>query len=247
MEPWKLEPAKDLGLTLAKRLRSPWRESGLLQSFGHWLWALAIRLYLYVWHRLRIVGREHLPAAPPFILVANHASHLDALVLASPLPLNMRDRVFALAAGDVFFEAHHLAAFAATLVNAIPLWRRKSTPKALADLRERMLKEPCAFILFPEGKRTRHGGLNPFKSGLGMLIAGTSVPVVPCYVEGTLEALPPGCRLPRYRRIILRIGTPLSFADLPCDRCSWDRIAAAVKTAVIQLGGNAAVGRPGTE
>ena len=63
---------------------------------------------------LRFVGREHLPAAPPFVLCANHASHLDALALAAPLRLDLRDRVFALAAGDVFFESAVPTAFRST-------------------------------------------------------------------------------------------------------------------------------------
>ena len=49
------------------------------------------------------------------VLLANHASHLDALILAAPLPLGIRDHVFSLAAGDVFFEKALTAAFATTM------------------------------------------------------------------------------------------------------------------------------------
>src|SRR6266700_2212740 len=104
MEPWELQPARDHGLPLRERARSLQRESGLVSTGMHLACWTAIRAYLAFWHRLTIRGQENLPAQPPYILVANHTSHLDALVLAAPLPWRLRDRVFPIAAGDVFFE-----------------------------------------------------------------------------------------------------------------------------------------------
>ena len=215
MKDFELRPAADHGLPLSERLRSPRREPGLIQTIGHCLTGLATRLYFGLWHRLEIHGRAHLPSEPPFILVANHTSHLDALALAAPLPWRLRDRVFPLAAGDVFFESAMLSVFAAGFLNAIPLWRRRSTPKALKELRQRLVNEPCGYILFPEGARSRDGNCLPFKAGVGMLIAETNVPIVPCHLRGCFQAWPPRARLPRLCKITLRTGAPLCFANVP--------------------------------
>ena len=69
MERWKLDPAADLGLSSRERLKSLERESGLIGAGLHFVWWLAVKLYLRLFHRLRIVGREQLPPAPPFALV----------------------------------------------------------------------------------------------------------------------------------------------------------------------------------
>jgi 1-acyl-sn-glycerol-3-phosphate acyltransferase len=225
MQPWKLEPAHDLGLPPVDRLRSLDREVGLISTGMHLAWWSMVRGYLAVWHRLEIVGRENLPAKPPFVLIANHVSHLDALVLAAPLPWRMRDRIFPIAAGDVFFKTAFVSAFAAGMLNALPMWRKKCGPRALADLRRRLVEEPCVYILFPEGTRSRDGTIASFKAGLGMLVAGTQVPVVPCLLTGCYEALPPKRKVPLPRTIRLTIGEPVTFAETPVDREGWIRVA----------------------
>jgi len=235
MDDWKLEPARDLGLTECERFRSHLRESGLVESALRYLWWSSLGCLFRVWNRLTVSGREHLPKEPPFLLIANHASHLDALVLATLLPLRYRDQLFPLAARDVFFERDLVAGFAATLLNALPLRRGVIGSQTVIDLRRRLAEDRGIFLLFPEGTRSRTGELNPFRSGVGMLIAGLPVPVVPCYLAGTLAALPPGQRVPGPARIHVRIGPPCSFADLPSERAGWDQIAATLSTAVMKL------------
>lgn len=76
-------------------------------------------------------------------------------------------------------------------MNALPIWRKNCGAHSLADLRERLLNGRSVYILFPEGTRTRTGAIGKFKPGLGRLVAGTNVPVVPCHLRGTFAALPP--------------------------------------------------------
>ena len=206
-----------------------------METVLHSAWWSVVRSYLAVYHRLEISGREHLPTSPPFVLVANHASHLDALVLASPLPARIRDRVFPIAAGDTFFETPVSAVFAAFVLNALPIWRKNCGPHALHELRDRLVHEPCAYILFPEGTRTRDGKMNRFKPGIGMLVAGTHVPVVPCYLRGCFEAWPPRAKVTRPRRIRVRIGPPLSFPGMNDDRAGWEATASRIEQAVAAL------------
>lgn len=235
MNSWRLVPARDLGLGFGSRFRSLRRESGWIESALHAGWWSFIRTYLGVCHRLRIVGREHLPVRAPFILVANHSSHLDALTLGAPLPWQLRERVFPLAAGDTFFERGPVAAFAALFLNALPMWRGRSDRHDLEELRSRLVGEPCGFILFPEGTRSRTGRMGRFQRGIGRLVAGTAVPVIPCHLRGPFEAAPPHSTFPRFRRITMIVGAPRSFESEENSREGWTRIAGALEAAVRRL------------
>ncbi|MBI5095958.1 MAG: 1-acyl-sn-glycerol-3-phosphate acyltransferase [Candidatus Hydrogenedentes bacterium] len=235
MDKWKLQPARDLGMPLGKRLKSLQRESGLISTGFHFIWWTFVRLYMRVWHRLRIEGRENIPIQPPFVLVANHASHLDALVLATPLPCRLRDHIFPIAAGDVFFETPVVTSFAAGMLNALPMWRKRCGPHDLQLLRQRLVEEPCAYILFPEGKRSRDGSMAEFKAGLGVLVAGTNAQVVPCYLDGCYYALRPETKWPRPHRITVRVGKPLDFSGVSNDREGWLHITAEIEKHVKAL------------
>ena len=235
MRKWELKPANDLGLPAAERFRSLKRESGLVSTVLQLVWWTLVRGYMAVWHRLQVHGKQHIPLQPPFIMVSNHESHLDALVLASPLAWRMSNRIFPVAAGDVFFQTPMIAAFAAGLLNALPLWRKKCGPRAMEQLKHRLLNEPCSYIIFPEGGRSRDGEMSSFKPGLGMLVAGTSVPVVPCYLEGCFEALRPNQWLPWPRRIRLTIGEPVSFESVANEREGWALIAETMESRVREL------------
>jgi 1-acyl-sn-glycerol-3-phosphate acyltransferase len=243
MDSWKYEPARDLGLTEAQRLRSIRRETGLVAALSRHCWWGLVRAYFKLGQRITVEGRHHLPATVPFVLVANHCSHLDAMVLASNLPTRLRHRVFPIAAGDTFFETRLASAFAAGMMNALPMWRRNAGRHAMEELRERLRHEPsppgqpqgCGFILFPEGTRSRTGQMQDFRAGVGMVVAGTTVPVIPCHLEGTFHALPPDRRFPRRSRIHLRVGPPLQFNDLPSTREGWDLTAQKLEAAVRTL------------
>ena len=235
MDEWELQPARDLGMPLGQRLRSTERECGLIDSGLQLVWWTLVRGYLSVWHRLKIHGRQHLPKKPPFVIVANHSSHLDVFVLASHLSWRGHDHIFPIAAGDVFFETPTLTAFAAGMLNALPMWRKKAGSHALQQLRRRLLEEPCAYILFPEGTRSRDGFMTNFKPGLGMLVAETAVPVIPCYLEGCFEALRSDQKWPRRQRISLHVGTPLVFDGVKNDREGWLHIARRSEAEVKRL------------
>ena len=235
MEPWQLQPARDTGLTPAERFRSVRRESGLLESVAQQACFSLLRIYFAIAHRLTISGREKLPAHGPFVLAANHCSHLDALVLGAALRPRHRERAFPIAAGDVFFQTVAVSVFSAIVLNALPMWRKNCGPHALAELRRKLQEEKAIFIIFPEGGRTRTGSMMPFKHGLGMLVAETNVPVVPCSLIGTFDALPPNRKIPRPVRIKLIIGDPLDFPSTANDRSGWSQIAKSVESSVRSL------------
>lgn len=232
MEPWKLEPARDLHLSPQQRWKSLHRENGLFEAVTQSFWRTLVGSYLSIYHRLQVTGREHLPEKPPLILIANHASHLDALCLAAALPWALREHVLPVAAADNFFETPTQAAFSAFFLNALPMWRKNCGRHALDDLRKRLVDQPCGYILFPEGTRSRTGEMLPFKAGLGMLVAGTSVPVVPCYIDGAFAACPPHTRVPRPRRIAVRIGEAMRFENANSDREGWEAVSKLCENSV---------------
>jgi 1-acyl-sn-glycerol-3-phosphate acyltransferase len=236
MDPWTFKPARDIDLSPVERARSLRREAGLLSTAGHMTWQLSTKAFFKLYHRLSIEVECPIPTDPPFVMIANHSSHYDALLLAAALPCRLCDCVFPVAAGDVFFNTPAMSLFAATLLNALPMWRKNCGPHALAELRKRLVEEPCGLILFPEGTRSRDGALGPFKAGLGMLTAGTAVPVIPCHLSGAFHAFPPSARLPRPLKIRLRIGPPLVFESVPNRRTGWEQITSQAHEAVRQLG-----------
>src|SRR5438094_9803913 len=104
MEPWKLQPARDTGLTPSERLRSIRRESGLLERLAHHLSFSILRVYLATAHRLQIIGRQHLPADAPFVLAADYCSPLDSVSLVAPSRPRYRAPAFPVAAWDASLQ-----------------------------------------------------------------------------------------------------------------------------------------------
>jgi 1-acyl-sn-glycerol-3-phosphate acyltransferase len=235
MEEWKLEPARDIGLPLGERFRSVRREPGLVDWSTHLMTLSVFRIALAVLHRLKIEGKEHLPAAGPFVLVSNHSSHLDALVLTSALPWKLRPHVFPIAAGDTFFDTPLTAAMSAVFLNAVPMWRKHAGSHSLIEMRQKLIEEKCLYVVFPEGTRSRTGEMGPFKAGLGMIVAGTPAPVIPCRLWGSFESWKPHQRFPRPHRIRLKIGPGMMFENASNDREGWNAIASDAEAAVRSL------------
>ena len=150
-----------------------------MSTIGHLTWQLSTKAFFRLYHRLSVDTDCAFPRQPPFVMIANHTSHLDALLMLSALPSRLCDQVFPVAAGDVFFNTPAISFFSATMLNALPMWRKNCGAHALDELKKRLIDEPCGLILFPEGTRSRDGSLGPFKPGLGMLTAGTTFRLSP--------------------------------------------------------------------
>lgn len=232
---WQYPSAPDLTETLPARLRHVPREPDLLVYSLRTASALALRTFLHTYHRLEIVGREHLPQTGSFVMVSNHASHLDALCLLAALPYARLHHAFPAAAQDYFFVGLPRAALAAILFNAIPFARQVHLRQSLVLCRQLLANHGNILILFPEGTRTSSGAPGRFRPGIGSLLAGTAIPVVPCALHGTFRAWPKSALLPRPRKVRLVIGAPRHYAALPRGHDSSHRIAAELSAAVQEL------------
>ncbi|MEM1098830.1 MAG: lysophospholipid acyltransferase family protein [Planctomycetota bacterium] len=235
MRDFEYEPASDVKVPVNERPTSVLREPGLLCAATHRVTQRIVRLYLRFAHGLTSQGKEHLPENPPCIVVANHTSHLDALALIAALTKSWGCSVYPLAAGDVFFESPARASMAGLLINALPVDRKAGGRHAIHDLRHRLVRGRCVFILFPEGTRSATGELAAFKPGFGMLVADTNIPVIPCWIEGAFSCWPRQARLPRPGPIHVRFGRALRFSDLPNRRAGWEQATRDCEAAVRAL------------
>ncbi len=127
-------------------------------------------------YRLRVRGDHHLPTDGAAILVCNHVSFVDAVILGvlSPRPMVfiMDHRIFRTPGIGWFFR----------LVKAIPIAPQKEDPAAYEAAFERaraVLNEGELLCLFPEGAITRDGKLQPFKAGIMKILETNPVPVIP--------------------------------------------------------------------
>jgi 1-acyl-sn-glycerol-3-phosphate acyltransferase len=234
-DPWKYETAEDLDASLVERLRRFPRQPDMTVYGLRSAAALALRAWMKLFHRFQVHGRENLPKTGSFILVANHASHLDTVSILSALPLSTIHRAFPAAAKDFFFEQMHRTAIASIVVNALPFDREANIRQSLS-LCTALLDNPGnVLLLFPEGTRSMTGELGEFKPGIGMLLAGSAHPVIPCYVDGAFKALPKGTHIPRPRKIRLRIGAPRSYGHLKRGKQAAIEICQDLRTAVSEL------------
>jgi len=235
MTPWCYEPATDLDQSMVERLRRFPREPDMLVYGLRSLVALIIRGWLRLYHRLQITGLENLPKEGSFILVANHGSHLDTLCLLAALPLRKLHRAFPAAAKDYFFVSAPRLAVAAVVVNALPFARQSQIRQSLGLCHQLLANPGNILILFPEGTRTVTGQVGEFKPGIGLLVAGTDIPVVPCHLNGAFEAWPKARILPRPGGIQLRVGMPRNFADFAPGKKAAERISEELRRAVVGL------------
>jgi 1-acyl-sn-glycerol-3-phosphate acyltransferase len=195
----------------------------LLQS------ALLGLLRRLVCRRFQVDGAEHLAGLePPFVLVANHCSHLDTPLILAALPPELQRRTAVAAAADYWFRRPLLGALARLLVNAFPLARRGCARSSLETCKARVA-DGWALLVFPEGTRSPDGALQPFKQGVGQLAIELELPVVPVALRGTHACLPRGARWPRRGAAAVRFGAPLRLAPgLPRDAATL-HIAKAVR------------------
>jgi 1-acyl-sn-glycerol-3-phosphate acyltransferase len=177
------------------------------------------RAVFAVYFRWRVFNAERVPLTGPVILASNHASYLDPPLVGA----GVRRQISYLARDNIF----HVPILAAILRSweVVPVDRDGGTGRGLKQILSR-LEQGGAIILFPEGTRSRHGELNPARSGIGLTVIKSRAPVVPARVFGTHEAFGPHKRLPRPRRLTVKYGQPLWFAERRAEAaaCSKQRV-----------------------
>ncbi|MDH5347677.1 MAG: AMP-binding protein [Nitrospira sp.] len=173
-----------------------------------WAWAVGrvgARLLLWLTGTpLSVSGLDYLPRGTPCVLVANHASFLDGMVLVAALPEQfsfVAKREFL----DQFIPRVYLQRLGTEFVE------RFAAHESVQDARrlEGALRAGRTLVFFPEGTFTRLPGLQPFRMGAFVVAANTGVPVVPVAICGTRSILRDGQWWPRRGAITITFGAPL--------------------------------------
>ena len=173
-----------------------------------WRQYITHKLTRQVLHLVRIPlsvrGLEHLPTQSPYVLVCNHASYMDALVLFAALPPRLR-----------YVAKRELARMwiPRLLFNRLgtEFVERFDAQQGLDDTARVLdtVKSGAAVVFFPEGTFGREPGLRPFHMGAFMIAAQAGVPVVPVSIRGTRSILRSGQWLPRRGAVRVNIEMPL--------------------------------------
>ncbi len=184
---------------------------------------------VHTFYRVRLVHAERIPEQGGALLVCNHVSYVDALVLAaaSPRPIRfvMDHRIF----------STRFASWVFRHAKAIPIASRHENPELLArayEACEAALGDGELVCIFPEGKLTKTGDINPFHRGVTEILGRTQAPVIPMALRGLWGSVfsrhadarwPRPVKLGVMSRLTLAVGEPM-----PATIATPERLQAAV-------------------
>jgi 1-acyl-sn-glycerol-3-phosphate acyltransferase len=179
------------------------------------VWMLIHSLY-----RIRKQGLENIPETGPVVLVCNHVSFVDALVIAGcirrPVRFVMHYKFYELPVLNFVFRT----------AGAIPIASGRENPEMLAHAYERIsryLEGGEVVCIFPEGRLTPDGEIQPFHPGIDKIIRRNPVPVVPMALRGLWgsffsrkggAAMKGKLPRPLFYRIGLALGAPVPPAEV---------------------------------
>lgn len=196
--------------------------SGWVHPFLKMLLGGLVRLMF----RVRSQGREHLPPQGPCILVANHQSFIDGLLVSMYLKNAFLRRTYYYAKRK--HVKNGLLEWLARHSNVIVVEVGRDVQLSL-QMMAQALRQGGNLIIFPEGTRSEDGQLGDFKGTFAALALELQIPVIPVAISGAIRALPRGRRLPRFlTRITVRFLPALPEAD----RTNETRLADATREAI---------------
>ncbi|TMA20653.1 MAG: 1-acyl-sn-glycerol-3-phosphate acyltransferase [Deltaproteobacteria bacterium] len=164
---------------------------------------------------IEVKGQANVPRHAPFLVAANHASHLDVGLVKIALGEEGK-KLASLAARDYFFDNPWKRAWFGNFTNLVPIERRGGLKESLQTA-VRTLEYGYHLLIFPEGTRSPDGRLQEFKPAIAYLSFAAGADILPVYLEGTHDAMPKGSFVPdprKRRKLLVRIGPPLRHAEL---------------------------------
>lgn len=172
---------------------------------------LVLRSVVHTITDVSVEGADNLDglAGGPFVVVANHTSHLDATLIVTGLPRRLSAHLAVAAAADYFYKQWWVKAPTSLFFNSYPVHRTGGGRGK--GMSARLLAAGVPVLVFPEGTRSRDGRMKRFTPGAAALCVGQNVPCVPVALIGTAEAMPVGRSWPVPGRPPVRmlIGRPM--------------------------------------
>lgn len=159
-------------------------------------WAVAVLFFRFRW-----TGQEHVPASGPLLILSNHQSHLDPVMIGIACPRQLS----ALAKKSLFVGPF------GWLIRSLGAFPIDLESSGLGGVRTslKVLKQGAALLVFPEGARSWDGRLTPLLPGFCALARRSGATIVPLGIDGAHDALPRGSSWPRFCPISLRFGPPI--------------------------------------
>ena len=175
----------------------------------------------------RIQGRENLRGwNGPMLVVCNHISDVDVGFVQTALPVRLRHRIATATGGEAlealrtpapgggFFRRVYDRAqwiLGVSLLNLFPLPREAGFRQSFAYAGQ-AVDLGYSVLVFPEGRHTADGKMNPFRTGIGLLAKNLDIPVLPIRIAGLYEVKQAGRKFAGPWKISVRIGKPIKFA-----------------------------------
>lgn len=146
----------------------------------------AFRCFTKLFYKFEVSGVESITEKGPYIICSNHTSYLDPVWILSALGKTLGKKEFVtLAAAERRLDSKRFF----RLLRCIPVERERGTHPEIDCVKEHLLNGSNA-IIFPEGARSRDGGLLPLKKGVIKIAKDTGISILPIYIEGGFEIYP---------------------------------------------------------
>lgn len=174
----------------------------------------------------RIAGRERLRGVEgPLLVVSNHVGDADPGFILTALPARIRHRLATAAGGEALEALRSPSAsrnlflrlydrlqwvLGVSLLNLFPLPREAGFRQSFAYAGA-MVDRGYSVLVFPEGRHTKDGKMNPFRAGIGLLAQNLAIPVLPMRIDGLFEIKEAGKKFAPPFKIVVRIGMPMRF------------------------------------
>jgi len=190
-----------------------------------------LNILLRLTGEMKINGIDNIPQKGPFIIVADHSSYLDGLVMVSVFKQEL-----------TFFSAAYLfdnpfIGFFLRKIKAIPVStdrKRIGSRKSLKEAISR-LENGKVLMIFPEGGLRSSDRIDEIKSGAAYISIKTKVPVLPVSIKGTREILPSGSYFPRRGKVVINIGTIISPVNDNIQKDAINNMTVLIRDSINEL------------